>query len=334
MVEEAKGRASEEGAKIIAAAGRSRAGVGQGPRGAARAGRRPGRQGRRADPAPRGQRRRARRAAGPPEGGALTWPSSPPSPAPTPRPVQGRRRRDAAGAEGADGAGRGGRRRRSCASSPTTPRWRRIQVFDLIAGVALSKGCARPKVGNLLRAVIENGRLAALPEIAAQFQALVNASSGVSDATDLQRLPDRRRALADVVASLEKRFARKLKAVVEVVPELIGGIRVVVGDEVLDTSVKARLEQMKVALTPDEPRWRLPPLTFRRTHEPQSRRNFRADQEPHRGPWRVGRHQEPGHRGVRHRRHRARARPVGRDGRRNARVPAPPPAASRPTAWR
>jgi F-type H+-transporting ATPase subunit delta len=31
--------------------------------------------------------------------------------------------------------------------------------------------------------------------------------------------------------------------------ELIGGVRVVVGDEVLDTSVKARLEQMKVALT-------------------------------------------------------------------------------------
>jgi F0F1-type ATP synthase delta subunit len=35
----------------------------------------------------------------------------------------------------------------------------------------------------------------------------------------------------------------------ELQPDLIGGIRVVVGDEVLDTSVKARLEQMKVALT-------------------------------------------------------------------------------------
>ncbi len=35
---------------------------------------------------------------------------------------------------------------------------------------------------------------------------------------------------------------------VQVQPELIGGIRVLVGDEVLDTSVKARLEQMKVAL--------------------------------------------------------------------------------------
>ena len=48
--------------------------------------------------------------------------------------------------------------------------------------------------------------------------------------------------------TLEKRFGRKLQVTVELAPELIGGIRVRVGDEVLDTSVKARLEQMKVAL--------------------------------------------------------------------------------------
>ena len=52
-----------------------------------------------------------------------------------------------------------------------------------------------------------------------------------------------------MVAALESRFERKLDASVVVEPELIGGIRVVVGDEVLDTSVKARLEQMRVALT-------------------------------------------------------------------------------------
>jgi F-type H+-transporting ATPase subunit delta len=51
------------------------------------------------------------------------------------------------------------------------------------------------------------------------------------------------------MATLEKRFARKLKAVVEQDPELIGGIRVVVGDEVLDTSVKARLGTDEGALT-------------------------------------------------------------------------------------
>ncbi len=121
------------------------------------------------------------------------------------------------------------------------------QVFDVIAGVA--GGTLDAKVANLLRAVIDNGRLAALPEIAAQFHALVNASSGVSDATVFSAYPIEGVQLADVVAVLEKRFARKLNARVEIDSELIGGIRVVVGDEVLDTSVKARLEQMKVALT-------------------------------------------------------------------------------------
>jgi F-type H+-transporting ATPase subunit delta len=121
------------------------------------------------------------------------------------------------------------------------------QVYDVIAGVV--GGTLAPKLGNLLRTVIDNGRLAALPEIAAQFQVLVNASSGVSDATIYSAFPVDGAALADLMQTLEKRFKRKLNGHVEIDPELIGGIRVVVGDEVLDTSVKARLEQMKVALT-------------------------------------------------------------------------------------
>lgn len=121
------------------------------------------------------------------------------------------------------------------------------QVFDVVAGVAKLPLAAG--VANLLRTVIDNGRLAALPEIAAQFHALANASSGVSDATVYSAFPIDDAQLKDVVASLEKRFGRKLAATVQVEPELIGGIRVVVGDEVLDTSVKARLERMKVALT-------------------------------------------------------------------------------------
>ena len=78
---------------------------------------------------------------------------------------------------------------------------------------------------------------------------MVNARSGVWDAQIASAYPIDAALLADVVAALEKRFARKLNPTVNVDPTLIGGIRVVVGDEVLDTSVKARLEQMKVALT-------------------------------------------------------------------------------------
>jgi F-type H+-transporting ATPase subunit delta len=121
------------------------------------------------------------------------------------------------------------------------------QVYELMTSAV--KTPLAPPVQNLLRAIIDNGRLMALPEIATQFHALVNAHSGVSDAQVYSAYPLNGALLTEVVAALEKRFGRKLNASVEVQPELIGGIKVVVGDEVLDTSVKARLEQMKVALS-------------------------------------------------------------------------------------
>ena len=121
------------------------------------------------------------------------------------------------------------------------------QVFDVIAGVSQ---VALPEMAkNFLRTVIENGRLNALPEIAEQFRALKNAQSGSADAVVYSAFAIDSAALAELAVTLEKRFARKLNVSVELQADLIGGIRVVVGDEVLDTSVKARLEQMKVALT-------------------------------------------------------------------------------------
>ena len=100
-----------------------------------------------------------------------------------------------------------------------------------------------------MRTVIDNGRLAALPEVAAQFRDLANAQSGRSDAQIYSAFPIEGGELAQLKTVLEKRFGRQLETQVHVDPELIGGVRVVVGDEVLDTSVKARLEQMKMALT-------------------------------------------------------------------------------------
>ena len=120
------------------------------------------------------------------------------------------------------------------------------QTFDVITGVA--KAALPNAAKNFLKAVIENGRISVLPEIAGQFRVLKNARSGLSDATVFSAFAIDTAALADLLVTLEKRFEKKLNLKVELQPELIGGIRVVVGDEVLDTSVKARLEQMKAAL--------------------------------------------------------------------------------------
>lgn len=120
------------------------------------------------------------------------------------------------------------------------------QKFDVISSVV--KASMSDAAKNFLRTVIDNGRLAALPEIASQFRSLKNAQLGASDAVVYSAFALEGQALADLTGALEQRFGRKLNLSVELQPELIGGVRVVVGDEVLDTSVKARLEQMKVAL--------------------------------------------------------------------------------------
>jgi len=126
------------------------------------------------------------------------------------------------------------------------PRVTQDQVFDVITKAA--KVALAPAVANFLRTVLDNGRLAALPLMAQQFQTHVSAHQGVSEALIVSAFPINADQVADIQGSLEKRFGRKLKTSVEVDPELIGGVRVVVGDEVLDTSVKARLERMKSAL--------------------------------------------------------------------------------------
>lgn len=121
------------------------------------------------------------------------------------------------------------------------------QVFDVFVGIA--KGSLPENARNFVRIVIENGRIDALPEIAAQFRALVNAQGGSADAVVFSAFAIDDKALAELTAVLEKRFGRKLNVTMQLDDSLIGGVRVVVGDEVLDTSVKARLDQMKIALT-------------------------------------------------------------------------------------
>lgn len=102
---------------------------------------------------------------------------------------------------------------------------------------------------NFISMLVENGRMSLLPEIGAQFHALKNAQEGAADAeiTSAFELSDAQ--VKELVATLEKKFGRKLNpSSVTVDPALIGGVRVLVGDEVLDTSVRAKLQQMHVAL--------------------------------------------------------------------------------------
>jgi len=114
--------------------------------------------------------------------------------------------------------------------------------------LSLLKSNVSPEAENFVGMLVENGRLALLPEIGAQFHALKNASEGAADAeiTSAFELTDAQ--VKDLVATLEKKFGRKLNPTVKVDNSLIGGVRVAVGDEVLDTSVRAKLQKMYTSL--------------------------------------------------------------------------------------
>ena len=55
--------------------------------------------------------------------------------------------------------------------------------------------------------------------------------------------------MSDLVKRLGRKFPRRLKPELRIEPQLIGGVRVTVGDRVLDGSVRARLDAMRVQLT-------------------------------------------------------------------------------------
>ena len=132
----------------------------------------------------------------------------------------------------------------SLATDPTVSREQFIDVLVRAVGEPLPT-----QVLNFVDMLAENHRTALLPQIAAQFEALKDAHEGFSDAIITSAFPLEGAALDELIASLEKKFGCKLKAQVVVDPSLIGGVSVAVGDEVLDTSVRARLAQMQAALT-------------------------------------------------------------------------------------
>lgn len=120
------------------------------------------------------------------------------------------------------------------------------QVVDTF--LTMLKPTLGPEVGNFVTMLAENGRLPLLPEIAEQFHELKNASEGAADAEISSAFEMTDAQVRELVATLEKKFGRKLNPTVTVDPSLIGGVRVKVGDEVLDTSVRAKLQQMYTAL--------------------------------------------------------------------------------------
>jgi F-type H+-transporting ATPase subunit delta len=119
----------------------------------------------------------------------------------------------------------------------------RVQLF-----FDLMRGEAGAEVRSFVTLLAENDRLALLPEIREHFEAYKNDVQGVVDAQIDTALALDDGQLRTLVADLERRFKRRINPQVKVDPNLIGGVKVVVGDTVIDGTVRGKLAGMSAAL--------------------------------------------------------------------------------------
>lgn len=119
-----------------------------------------------------------------------------------------------------------------------------------VAGLILAvlDGRLSGEAQNFVRLLAENGRLDVVPEIQAQYAALRNAREGIVQAEIVSAFELEDAQLADLVARLERRTGRKVNARVSIDRELIGGVKVILGDQVIDGSARAQLGALDQAL--------------------------------------------------------------------------------------
>ena len=127
----------------------------------------------------------------------------------------------------------------------SNPRLLPAQVSQLFLDVV---GSVSAEQQNFVRLLVDNDRLQVLPEIRDLYVELKNGQEGVQEADIASAFPLDDATLKNLVAELEARFKCRIQAAVRIAPELIGGVRIAVGDQVIDASVRGKLAAMATAL--------------------------------------------------------------------------------------
>ena len=128
--------------------------------------------------------------------------------------------------------------------NPRVSAQQKKEIFEAAAGGRLDEITRR-----LLSILVDAHRETLIGSIAEQFEELKHEHEKILRAriTSAQPLSGQQRD--DIVTALEKRYGKKVEADLDVDPQLLGGARVQIGDQVIHASVRDALAQMAAALT-------------------------------------------------------------------------------------
>ncbi len=127
-----------------------------------------------------------------------------------------------------------------------------VPYDDRSAAVSgLFKGRVSPGVLNLARLLAKRGRFENLPAVAAEFTRLLNRRNGIVEAVVTSAAPLSATESGAIRTRLEAMTGSGVALTSEVDASLMGGLTVKVGDQLLDASVRGRLERLRERLVAD-----------------------------------------------------------------------------------
>jgi F-type H+-transporting ATPase subunit delta len=139
------------------------------------------------------------------------------------------------------------------AASPDLTRLVRSPVFTpddqlKAVGAVLDRAGIGGIAGNFVRLAARNRRLFVVPSIIRGYRAMLAAHRGETSAEVVSAEPLSPTQLADLKAALQAVTGKETRVDATVDPSLIGGLVVRVGSRMIDTSLKTKLNGLKIAL--------------------------------------------------------------------------------------
>ncbi|MBL6728089.1 MAG: F0F1 ATP synthase subunit delta [Methylophilaceae bacterium] len=101
---------------------------------------------------------------------------------------------------------------------------------------------------NFIKLLIENKRLMVIPHIFNLFEELKDSEEGTMEAQIIVAEKPEAAVVKSLIASLEKKFNRKIESNLVIDKSIIGGTKIIVGDTVIDASVKGQLDSLAYSL--------------------------------------------------------------------------------------
>lgn len=114
----------------------------------------------------------------------------------------------------------------------------------VMAGMVVSMGVEKI-MANFLNLLVEKKRAVILPEVAEEYQAMVDDEKNVSHGSVVSAIELSEALRVKVQATLEKLTGKKVELTTSVDPSIIGGIIAKVGDLELDGSIRTQLASLK-----------------------------------------------------------------------------------------